>query len=102
MSNEGEGGNGELKYPKIVCEKCKTDMKVIGIGTASGRLQYHCDTCGVNVYGRNFGAMMMGSKGGKARAANLSPEKRQAIAEKAGNAFAEKMREKRRNQRLTK
>ena len=97
-----EGANGELKYPKIVCEKCKTDMKVIGIGTASGRLSYHCDTCGASCYGQNFGAMMMGQKGGKARAANLSLEKRQAIAEKAGNAFAEKMRERRRNQRVIK
>ena len=93
--------NGELKYPKIICDKCKTEMKVIGVGSASGRLQYHCDTCGADVRGQHFGAMMMGSLGGKARAAALTPEKRLEIAEKAGNAFAEKMREKRRNQRLT-
>jgi len=73
-------------------------MKVIGVGTATGRLQYHCDTCGIDCWGQNFGAMKMGSIGGKARAEKLSPERRQEIAEKAGNAFAEKMREKRRNQ----
>lgn len=93
-----EGGSGELKYPKIICEKCKTEMKVIGVGTASGRLQYHCDTCGSDQWGKNFAAMKLGSLGGKARAAALTPEKRQEIAEKAGNAYAEKMREKRRNQ----
>ena len=97
-----EGDNGELKYPKIVCEKCKTDMRVIGVGSASGRLQYHCDICGAERWGQHWDATKLGSLGGKARAAALTPEKRQAIAEKAGNAYAEKMREKRRNQRLTK
>ncbi len=96
-----ESGNGALRLPKLVCEKCKTDMKVIGVGTASGRLQYHCNTCGAERWGQNLGAIVMGTKGGLARAAALTPEKRLAIAEKAGNAFAEKMREKRRKQRLT-
>ena len=91
-----------LKYPRIVCEKCNSEMRMVGMGTASGRLQYHCDTCGKEVWGKNFAALVMGSLGGKARAVALSPEKRQEIAEKAGNAFAEKMREKRRNQRLIK
>lgn len=87
-----------ITYPRIVCEKCKTDMRVIGVGSASGRLQYHCDTCGAEKWGQNFAAMKIGSLGGKARAAALTPEKRQEIAEKAGNAFAEKVRERRRNQ----
>lgn len=88
---EQQNGND---YPKVVCEKCKTEMQVIGVGTASGRLKYRCPACGVEFLGKNLIAMRHGSLGGKARASRLSPEKRQEIAEKAGNAFAEKIRER--------
>ncbi len=90
-----------VEYPKIMCGKCSIDMIVIGVGTASGRLTYQCEKCGDKQLGKNPSAMALGSLGGKARAEALSPERRQEIAEKAGNAFAEKMREKRRKQRVT-
>ena len=97
MSEQNQN-NGE--YPKIVCVKCSVPMDIVGVGTASGRLKYHCSKCGVEQWGKNLAAMTLGSLGGKARAQALTPEKRQEIAEKAGNAFAEKMRKKRRNQRV--
>ena len=96
-----EPQNG-ITYPKIICEKCSIPMDVIGVGSATGRLTYQCSTCGNKYIGKNLAAMQLGSRGGIARAKLLSPEKRQEIAEKAGNAFAEKMREKRKKQRLTK
>ena len=86
-------------YPKVICEKCSMQMNVIGIGSASGRLHYQCRKCSATCWGKNLAAMQLGSLGGKARASKLPPERRLEIAEKAGNAFAEKMRKRQRNQR---
>ena len=84
-------------YPKSLCEKCGVEVDPVGIGSASGRLYYQ--HCGVQWVGKNPAAVALGTLGGRARAASLSPEQRQKIAEKAGNAFAEKMRERRRKSR---
>ena len=90
-----QNGNDEF-----LCVTCSTPMTVIGKGSATGRLRYQCSTCRAEQWGKNPAAVAMGSLGGKARAAKLSPEKRTEIAEKAGNANAERIREKKRNQRV--
>lgn len=77
------------------CTKCGVKAEISEIGEASGRPHYHCPQCGVMWWGKNPHAMAYGALGGKARAKALSPEERTRIAEKAGNAFAQKMREKR-------
>ena len=87
-------------FPKMNCGTCSGPMTVIGRGSASGRLRYRCPACGIEVWGKNPEAVALGSRGGKATFASLSPEERRKIAEKAGNANAERIREKKRNQRL--
>ena len=77
------------------CSKCNIKGQITEIGAASGRPHYHCSQCGVTWWGKNPYAVAYGALGGKARAKALSPEERTRIAEKAGNAFAQKMREKR-------
>ncbi len=71
------------RYPKIICEKCSLPMDVIGVGSSSGRLNYHCAKCGGTYWGKNLAAMQMGSLGGKARAEALSAEERSDQARKA-------------------
>ncbi len=77
---EQKNGND---YPKVICEKCSVPMDVIGVGSASGRLKYHCLKCGVEYWGKNLAAMQLGALGGKARAESLSSEERSDQARKA-------------------
>ena len=85
-------------YPGSECQNCGNTGDLIGVGSATGRPEFHCPKCGYTWHGKNPAAVLLGQLGGRARAKILTPERRQKIAEKAGNAFAEKMREKRRNQ----
>ncbi len=80
---EQQNENG---YPKLVCEKCSAQMDVIGVGSASGRLNYHCPKCGAKSWGKNLAAMQLGSLGGKARAESMTKKQRVEQASKAGRA----------------
>ena len=83
VADDNKNGNG---YPQVVCGVCHVSMDVIGIGSASGRLRYHCSKCGVEQWGKNPAAMALGSLGGKARAAALTSEQRREQAIKGGRA----------------
>jgi len=71
-------------YEKSKCSKCGAEVEPIGVGSASGRLNYQ--HCGITWWGKNPAAVALGSLGGKARAAAMSPEQRKAQAVKAAPA----------------
>jgi hypothetical protein len=41
-------------YPVVICERCSVAMQVIGVGSASGRLKYHCLMCGGERWGKSL------------------------------------------------
>ncbi len=73
-------------YPKVVCEKCSVQMVVIGVGSASGRLNYQCPTCNATFWGKNLAAIQLGALGGKARAGALTETQRKEQARNAVEA----------------
>ena len=95
-----EQQNGD-RYPKIICEKCSVPMVVIGLGSATGRLKYHCSVCGSEQWGKNpaasVAAAALGALGGKARAAALTPEERSVSAKQAVDARWRKVKQSRNN-----
>ena len=68
-------------------------MQLIGVGSASGRLNYQCGKCGAKHIGKNAAAMALGALGGKARAESLTPEERKAIGSKAIQARWDKKKQ---------
>lgn len=55
---------------------CGTEGQVTDTGSASGRKHYRCPKCGRVWREKNPAAVALGSLGGKARSAALSPEER--------------------------
>jgi len=71
----------------VNCPNCRWEaVEVVDVGTASGRKTYRCPKCRVKWREKNAAAVALGSLGGKARAAALSPEERQTQAADASIA----------------
>ena len=76
----------EIKsHLKSNCPQCGGDGKVLGQGTATGRLKYGC-LSGHEWWGKNPAAVALGKLGGAARTASLSPEQRSRLATEAVSA----------------
>ena len=79
----------EARESEVWCPKCGRPAVLYQIGSASGRGHYQCsdrDNCGTQ-----WRAVALGRLGGIARAAKLSPERREEIATNAGNANRRRM-----------
>ena len=68
------------------CKRCHVEGTLIEVGSASGRKHRKCPQCGAAWREKSAIAMAMGSLGGKARAANLSAERREEIASDAATS----------------
>lgn len=55
---------------------CGAQGQITDTGSASGRKHYRCPACGNTWREKNPAAVALGSLGGKARTAALSPEER--------------------------
>lgn len=71
---------------EALCSKCLIEGTVIEVGSASGRKHRKCPKCGAQWREKSAIAVAMGSLGGKARAANLSAERREEIAIEAATS----------------
>lgn len=70
---------------KPVCPTCKEESVQEEIGTASGRPHFRCAN-GHEWREKNPAAVALGSLGGKARTANMTPEELSKQAQDAVNA----------------
>ena len=66
------------------CPNCHWEVvEVVDVGSASGRKTFRCPRCRAQWREKNAAAVALGSLGGKARAAVLSPEARSEQATQA-------------------
>ena len=78
-----------MEAQEVRCPKCGRLAVLYQMGSASGRGHYQCsdrDNCGTQWREKNPAAVTLGRLGGIARAAALSPARREEIATIAGNA----------------
>lgn len=78
---------------KATCPTCAAPSPLEQVGSASGRKHYRCPKCGP-WREKNAAACVLGSLGGKAAAASLSPQARSQRASDAATArwTAEKLK----------
>lgn len=78
---------------QAACPTCEALSPLEQVGSASGRKHYRCPTCGP-WRAKNAAAVALGSLGGKAAAASLSPDARSQRASDAATArwTAEKLK----------
>ena len=84
----------KIEAQEVKCPKCGRPADLYQVGSASGRGHYQCsdrDSCGTQWREKNPAAVALGRLGGIARAAALSPERREEIATLAGNANRRRM-----------
>ena len=74
------------KFPQSTCAKCQILVDATGVGSATGRLYYHCPQCGVEWAGKNAAAITLGSIGGKKSAEAHTPEERRKKSSRAAIA----------------
>jgi hypothetical protein len=78
----------EAKVEPVLCPKCDAPGVLQAVGSASGRGHYRCsgENCGNQWREKNPAIVAAARLGGLARAAALTPERREEIATNAGNA----------------
>ena len=79
----------KTEIEEVRCPKCARLGVLVQIGSASGRGHYRCsdqDSCGTTWREKNPAIVAAARLGGLARAAALTPERREEIAINAGNA----------------
>lgn len=75
-----------------ICAACNVPGQITDTGSASGRKHYRCPSCGVTWREKNAAAVALGSLGGRARTAAMSPEERSRQSTLASETRWERVR----------
>lgn len=90
-------GDAKVEDPSTICPTCGCAGQVVGVGTASGRLRFRCES-NHEWWGKNAAAQALGRLGGKARAESLSAEDLSRIGTAGAKALHENRTQEQRSE----